>query len=98
VRATSSPTAPEPTARFLARVDPRRTPSLFHWRYSDRLAVGLAWVGIALATSAVTGLSQRVGTLATVTMFALGAPRCWSPDRGLTTAVTTSQVPIPEPV
>ncbi|WP_052667419.1 lipase maturation factor family protein [Nitriliruptor alkaliphilus] len=35
------------------------SPSLFHLRYSDRLAVAGGWVGVAVATSLVVGLPQR---------------------------------------
>jgi hypothetical protein len=48
-----------PAPRFLARVDARRAPSLFHRHYSDRFAIGLAWVGIVLSASLVVGLPQR---------------------------------------
>lgn len=60
-----------PVPAFVARVPWRRTPSLFHWRYDDRLAVGLAWAGLLLAAATVLGLPQRAGTLATVVVFAL---------------------------
>ncbi len=59
-----------PTPRFLERMTFRRVPSLFHWRYSDRLAVGLGWVGIVLALAVVVGIPQRAGTPATVAVFA----------------------------
>ena len=50
-----------PAPRFLAHVSFRQAPSLFHLRYSDRLLVALAWLGVALAearaTAAPEGLS-----------------------------------------
>jgi hypothetical protein len=47
-----------PVSSFVRRVRFRDAPSLFHWRYSDRLLVGVAWVGVALAASVVAGLPQ----------------------------------------
>jgi lipase maturation factor len=35
-----------------------QTPSLFHWRYSDRLLRIVAWIGFALAAAIVIGLPQ----------------------------------------
>lgn len=35
------------------------SPSLFHLRYSDRLAVAGGWIGLAVASSLVLGLPQR---------------------------------------
>ena len=40
-------------ARFL------RGPTLFRWKYSDRLLLTVAWVGMVLAASVVLGLPQR---------------------------------------
>jgi hypothetical protein len=48
-----------PVPAFVARVPWRRSPSLFHWRYSDRLLVGVAWSGVLIAASLVVGLPQR---------------------------------------
>lgn len=47
-----------PAPRFLARVPFRAAPSLFHWRYSDRLLRTVCVLGIALAASVVAGLPQ----------------------------------------
>lgn len=47
-----------PTPRFLDRVDVRSAPSLFHLRYSDRLAMAVAWAGVGLSTAVVVGLPQ----------------------------------------
>ena len=58
-----------PARRLLLRTRFRTTPSLFHWRYGDRLAVGLAWVGAALSVAVVAGLPQRAGTIATMAAF-----------------------------
>jgi Lipase maturation factor len=46
-----------PIPRFVARVPFRRSPSLFHWRYSDRLFAATAWTGVALAAITVAGLT-----------------------------------------
>ena len=37
----------------------RRAPSLFHLHYSDRLLVGVAWAGVALASAALLGLPEQ---------------------------------------
>src|ERR1700716_2581230 len=34
------------------------TPSIFHWRYSDRLLVAACWTGLALSAAAVLGLTD----------------------------------------
>src|SRR5687767_5256009 len=47
-----------PVPRFLARVRFRDAPSLFHVHYSDRLFTAVAWLGIALSTLALAGLSE----------------------------------------
>jgi hypothetical protein len=44
-----------PVPAFLARTTFARFPSLFHWRYSDRLVAGLSWVGMALTLGIVVG-------------------------------------------
>ena len=64
-----------PAPRFLAAVSFRRAPSLFHWRYSDGLALALAWAGGALAAATVAGLTQKgpvwVHVATWLTMFLL---------------------------
>jgi hypothetical protein len=45
-----------PVPTFVAYVPFRSSPSLFHWRYSDRLLLVVAWTGIVLAALVVTGL------------------------------------------
>ena len=49
-----------PVPRFVAAVDLMDAPSLFHWRYSDRLLRAVAWVGIALSVAAIVGLTDLV--------------------------------------
>jgi hypothetical protein len=45
----------QPVPRYLAAVPFRHSPSLFHLRYSDRLATAVAWAGVALAGVALAG-------------------------------------------
>ncbi len=47
-----------PVPRLLARTRFRELPSLFHWRYSDRMLLALAWCGLACAAAIVLGLPQ----------------------------------------
>src|SRR5438034_10441318 len=49
-----------PVPDFLAQVRFLDAPSIFHWRYSDRMLVAVAWTGIALSASAVIGLFDLV--------------------------------------
>jgi len=46
-----------PVPRFLKRTSFRRSPSIFHWHYSDDFFVVIAWLGLALSILAATGLS-----------------------------------------
>jgi hypothetical protein len=48
-----------PAPRFLRRVSFREFPSLFHFRYSDRLLRLAAWIGIGLSLALVAGVPQR---------------------------------------
>jgi len=48
----------EPAPRILRATTFWQTPSLFHWRYSDRLLRVVAWIGVALAATVVIGLPQ----------------------------------------
>lgn len=48
----------QPVAVFVARTRWLDAPSLFRWRYSDRLLVACAWAGVLLGASAVVGLPQ----------------------------------------
>lgn len=60
-----------PAPAFLARVPWRLSPSLFHWRYSDRLVLTVAWVGLALAVALVAGLPQQGPPWAPMVVFLL---------------------------
>ncbi len=48
-----------PVPRFTARVPWRAAPSLFAWRYSDRLLVLVGWAGVLVAALLVAGLPQQ---------------------------------------
>src|ERR671929_1977403 len=48
----------QPVSRFVAIVPFRRAPSLFHFRYSDRLFGLVAWTGVVLAAAALVGLPE----------------------------------------
>jgi hypothetical protein len=48
-----------PIPRFTSAVSFRRSPSLFHLRYSDRFFEATTWVGIALSLMALAGLTDR---------------------------------------
>ncbi len=45
-----------PVPRYVARVPFRAAPSLFQWRYSDRLFAGCAWAGCAVSTALLAGV------------------------------------------
>jgi Lipase maturation factor len=48
-----------PVTDFLRHVRYRDAPSLFHWRYSDRLLRGVTWAGMLLAALTVIGVTDR---------------------------------------
>src|SRR5436309_12637175 len=48
-----------PVPRFVQAVPFRRSPSLFHLRYSDRLFSVAAWAGALLAAATIAGLPDR---------------------------------------
>ncbi|MFE0701653.1 lipase maturation factor family protein [Streptomyces sp. NPDC058872] len=49
-----------PVPEYVRRTRPRHTPSLFHWRYSDRLFAAVSWSGAALALALVAGAGDLV--------------------------------------
>ncbi|ANW17064.1 lipase maturation factor family protein [Streptomyces clavuligerus] len=49
-----------PVPDFVRRVPFRAAPSLFHWRYSDRLFAGVAWTGVALSAGLLAGAADRL--------------------------------------
>ncbi|MDR8392666.1 lipase maturation factor family protein [Aliifodinibius sp. S!AR15-10] len=47
-----------PIDLYLERASFKRAPSIFHWRYSDKLLRTVAWIGILLSLVALSGLSE----------------------------------------
>jgi hypothetical protein len=60
-----------PIPRFVARVPFRRSPSLYHWRYSDQLFAATAWSGVALALITVFGLTGAAPLPVTMLIWTL---------------------------
>ncbi|MCU1399522.1 MAG: hypothetical protein JWN62_2631 [Acidimicrobiales bacterium] len=50
----------QPVRSFVAAVPFRRAPSLFHWRYSDRMLTGVGGVGLVLSGCVTVGLVERL--------------------------------------
>jgi hypothetical protein len=48
-----------PVPDFLRGASWRETPSLFHWRYSDRLLDIVAWTGLIFSALALLGITER---------------------------------------
>jgi len=48
-----------PVPQYLRRVSFRQAPSLFQWRYSDRIFAAVAWAGAVIAAAALLGLPER---------------------------------------
>ncbi|WP_374023342.1 lipase maturation factor family protein [Mycobacterium sp. HNNTM2301] len=59
----------QPIPRFLAGQSFRRTPSLFHLRYSDRLFSAVSWFGAALSAAIVAGAADAVPLWAAMLMW-----------------------------
>jgi len=55
-----------PAPDFLRSVSFRAAPSIFHLRYSDRLALGVAWTGVAFSLGALSTLADRLPLPATI--------------------------------
>ncbi|MFI8324511.1 lipase maturation factor family protein [Streptomyces sp. NPDC085529] len=49
-----------PVPDYLRRTTPLRTPSLFHWHYSDRFFAAVAWTGFAGAAALAAGAGDAV--------------------------------------
>lgn len=60
-----------PVPQYLARVSFRQVPSLFHFRYSDRLFAVVAWLGAALSAAIVAGVAGLVPLWAAMSMWLL---------------------------
>jgi hypothetical protein len=58
-----------PVPRFLAGRSFRTTPSLFHFRYSDRLFAGVSWFGAALSVAVVAGAADLAPLWAAMLMW-----------------------------
>lgn len=58
-----------PIPRFLAGQSRRRTPSIFHLHYSDRLFAALSWFGAALSAAIVAGAADAVPLWAAMLMW-----------------------------
>src|SRR5947209_3003362 len=64
-----------PVPAYLKRARLREAPSIFHWRYSDRMLDIVAWSGILLSATALIGLSEAgpfaISMIAWLVMWAL---------------------------
>ena len=60
-----------PVPNFLAAVSFREAPSLFHWRYSDRILRGVAWLGIMLSLALLVGVGDVVPTVVAMVAWAV---------------------------
>lgn len=60
-----------PVPRFVRRVEFRRSPSIFHFHYSDRFFAVVAWFGAALAAAVVAGALNLVPLWAAMLMWAV---------------------------
>ena len=61
-----------PVPDLTSRIGFLDAPSIFHWRYSDRMLVAVSWIGLALAAAAVLGLPDLAPMpLAMLLWFAL---------------------------
>ncbi|MBW1602044.1 lipase maturation factor family protein [Streptomyces sp. JJ66] len=58
-----------PVPGYLRAMPFRRAPSLFQWRYSDRLFAGVAWSGAVLAAALVAGLGDLVPLWASIPLW-----------------------------
>lgn len=60
-----------PVPLFTARVPFERAPSLFQWRYSDRLFAAVAWGGAVLAAAVAAGAADAVPLWAAMLLWAV---------------------------
>jgi hypothetical protein len=60
-----------PAPDFLRATTFRRTPSLFHWHYSDRLLVALSWAGILISAALLIGVPQAAPLPVTMLAWAV---------------------------
>ena len=60
-----------PVPRFIAFVPFSSAPSLFHLRYSDRFALGAAWLGVGLSVLVIVGLPDVLPLPATMLIWVM---------------------------
>ncbi|WP_181768036.1 lipase maturation factor family protein [Streptomyces albidus (ex Kaewkla and Franco 2022)] len=60
-----------PVPQFVRRVPFRASPSLFQWRFSDRLFAVCCWAGAALAAAVIAGAADAVPLWAAMLMWAV---------------------------
>lgn len=64
-----------PVPAYLARVSFWQSPSLYHFKYSDRFFAGTAWAGLGLSLAALIGVTEAgpfwVSMLAWLALYAL---------------------------
>lgn len=60
-----------PVPWFLQNTPFLRSPSLFFLHYSDGFATLLSWIGVICATLALLGVSERFGTLVSLSVWAV---------------------------
>ncbi|MGH2377864.1 MAG: lipase maturation factor family protein [Candidatus Limnocylindria bacterium] len=60
-----------PVPEFVRAVPFSRSPSLFHWRYSDRLFGAVAWTGTALSALVLAGVTDALPLPAAMLVWAL---------------------------
>jgi len=58
-----------PVPRFLTTLYAKRQPTLFRWRYSDRLLLSVAWTGAALSALIVAGIPQLAPSWVLIPVF-----------------------------
>jgi hypothetical protein len=60
-----------PVRGLVAKVPFRRSPSLFHWRCSDRLVAVVGWTGVAVAIALLLEVPQRAAAPLAIACWAL---------------------------
>lgn len=60
-----------PVRRYVERVPFRTTPSIFHWRSTDRTIAVVAWSGVAVSGLLLVGLGDVVPLPATMALWAV---------------------------
>ncbi|MET8681623.1 lipase maturation factor family protein [Streptomyces sp. NPDC004647] len=59
-----------PVPHFVGQVPFRRSPSIFHFHYSDRFFAAVAWTGAALSAAVLAGAADAVPLWASMLMWA----------------------------